>query len=155
MNVTLEIRNADLAAALEGVDAALWQVRSNVQLAMGSEFQEAVWDNIGDSGLDRPVPWPPLSPKYARRVGRNHATLYVSGALKHSIKLDNSDPEGCLVFFDGSVPYGMVHQFGGGNNIPARPYFPVDESGEVMPRTRERVEAAALEELNRSLKHYS
>lgn len=113
-----------------------------VQAAMGEMFLSITRSNIGDFGLDRPLDWPPLSPAYARKVKREHATLYVSGRLENAIKLEVSHEAAKVSTSDDSVPYAIVHQFGGGNNIPARPYFPILNS-EVTPFTQQQIKEAA------------
>lgn len=121
--------------------------------AMGSRLHELVLANFGIAGVDRPADWAPLSPDYARKVGRQIATLHVSGALKDAVKVGGSEGDSITVSVsDSDVPYATVHQHGGGNNIPARPYFPVDESGEVMPYTAGEVRAAGVAALKEALK---
>lgn len=113
------------------------EIKPVVQAAMGKEFFRIVRNNLGEGGEDRPF-WvePMLSPAYARKVGRPHATLLETGALRDAVELDATRPEGAVVSVsDNTLPYATVHQYGGGNNIPPRPYFPLDDSGNVMPYT--------------------
>ena len=127
------------------------EVKQPVQAAMGEMFYNVTRSNIGDFGLDRPTPWPPLSPSYARKVKRSHATLFETGNLENAIVVDTTSPDFAKVSTnDDSVSYALVHQFGGGNNIPARPYFPVKD-GEVTPFTKALILEAAETELKGAL----
>lgn len=122
------------------------------QMAMTWRLYEIIQNNFGEAGEDRPEEWVALSPAYAARVGRPHATLDVTGRLRYSIQVDGSGDDGGRVWIDpGAVPYALVHQFGGGNNIPARPYFPIREDGTFTPYTQaemtEAAEAAFVKEL--------
>lgn len=148
----LEISNAELEAMGLRVERNINLVKSDVQLAMAVEFQDAVDDNFGFLGIDRPREWPPLSPSYAAKVQRAHATLEVTGELRAAVKVDNSDFDHSKVYASNSdVPYAVVHQYGGGNNIPARPYFPLEPDGTVTEHTAGRVREAAIQELRRAL----
>lgn len=92
--------------------------------AGGRELRDIVRDNIGQSGVDRPAPWPPLTPRYAKRVDRSYATLLKSGRLKADVRLIVTYTY-AEVSCGETAPYAEVHQNGGGNKIPARPYFPI------------------------------
>lgn len=128
------------------------QARTPVQGAMAEKFFEIVRMNFGDFGFDRPIEWAPLSPDYARRVGREHATLLVSGRLAGAVKLDVTEERGRVSVSDQDVPYALAHQYGSDRrNLPARPYFPIDENGNPMPKTLELVNEAAREALAQSI----
>ena len=135
--------------------------RTEVQAAMALAFYEIVMGNIGGSfGVDRPSEWPPLTQAYAKRVNRSFATLEVTGALRNAVKINTDNPfQSTVSISNDDVPYALVHQFGGGNNIPARPYFPIEPGGSAeagvdfgpTPFAREWVLDAAREELRRAL----
>lgn len=150
--IEFNIDPASLSAFADKTEQDFWAVKSDAQLAMGVAFRDIVQDNFGPIGADRPSFWQALKPKYAKRVGRTFATLYVSGKLHNAVKLDNTKDEGCEVSVSNStVPYALVHQFGGGNNIPARPYFPVTPDGEVTPLTKAIVVQAAKDAVAQSI----
>lgn len=131
---------AHVLAQIEGV-------RQQVQQKMSETYYSVVMDNMGKEAWANK----PLSAAYARRVGRQLATLYVSGELKGSVALD---PEGANVSIsNGAVPYATVHQFGGGNNIPSRPYFPLEGADSPIgyEATVNVVTQAAGEEIRRLL----
>lgn len=147
MKISLNIRDSDLVSFSKEIRQKIEDAKPAVQAAMALEFQEIVLSNFGASGQYRPWSgWPPLSPAYARKVGRDFATLEVSGKLKNSIFVSADKAPDCMVVEadDARVPYSTVHQYGGGNNIPRREYFPVFDDGAMFyPEINDRVQAAA------------
>ena len=131
MNATLVIDRESLSALGVDIERATEDARLAAQEAAGEAMREVVMANIGEFGADRPQAWPPLSPAYAKKVRRTYATLEVTGLLRSNVKLAHLRDASIVHADDADVPYAVVHQFGGGNNIPARPYFPVTEDGEV------------------------
>lgn len=145
MKVTANIELGSLSAFESSFMQNMEALRPAAHAAMGQRFHEIVLGNFGIAGVDRPMSWAPLSPAYAKKVGREIATLFVSGRLKDSIMVGGANADSITVSVsNSSVPYATVHQ-NGGKNMPARPYFPIDENGQVMPWTESQiVEAAAL-----------
>lgn len=114
----------------EAVNRALSnsEVLAAVNGAMASRLHDIVLKNIGDTGIDRPNAWAPLSKRYAKRVKRSHATLRVSGDLIRSIRSAADWSHGEVWQDDSSVEYGPAHQFGEGH-MPLRPFFPIVGDG--------------------------
>ena len=91
----------------------------------------------------RPSPWAP------RKDGKSkHPLLIKSGALRQSIKWRLAGTNAVVVGSDKK--YGPYHQFGT-KNMPARPFFPIDAHGRLVPemarkinRTIERIYAEEL-----------
>src|SRR5882672_1036919 len=111
---------------LSGISRQLDIVQRQMLAAMAREFVNITKSNFGVMGVDRPRRWPPLSPKYQKRIKYfGPPTLIRSGVLMNSIRIGYIQNNRASVETD--VAYAAVHQFGGGNNIPARPYFPVVE----------------------------
>ena len=161
MTATLTIDQSELRALDGAVRAAVERARPHILKAMEGAMYDAVMDNFGPTGKDRPWPWHPLSEAYARRVGRKHATLQVSGALQASVQHYTfiAGDESCAVVSmdDGRVPYALAHHYGvpDGNrshpDLPARRVFPLDSSGEVLPATWVRVVEAARQAAREAL----
>jgi phage gpG-like protein len=125
-----------------------------MQAAMAAAYVDVVAGNLGNTGVDRPFAWAPLSPAYAKKMGRTHATLYVTGDLARAVKVDNSLAQHSTVSVsDDDVPYATAHQYGyPPHNLPARPYFPFDPTtGETTPFTLELVQQAAQDALDQHL----
>jgi phage gpG-like protein len=153
MIARLHITNASLAGFSREVKERIKAAQPKAELAMAESFQEAVLSNFGATGKYRPWSgWPPLSPAYAKKVGRDYATLEVSGRLKANVLLELNGAGNFEVTSDDErVPYATVHQTGGGNNIPQREYFPMHDDGTVYRQVSDLVqdaaEAALLKEL--------
>lgn len=126
------------------------EAKTPVQAAMGEKFFEIVRGNFGDVGVDRPFAWAPLSPAYAKRMGREHATLYVTGALEGAIKFETTEDAATVSVSNDDVPYATRHQYGEPSaNLPARPYFPIETNGTPLSFTEGEVQAAARAEFQK------
>jgi phage gpG-like protein len=124
---------------LRALDRAIEEGARKMAEAARDELRRSILSNFGRVGLYRPSVWPPLSPDYARRVRRPYATLLVTGRLRDSIRFEVTGTTVVAEVRDEDVPYASVHQYGGGNNIPARPYFPIDRDGEVIPTVMQNI----------------
>ena len=126
----------------EAVQAEFDEVRVPIQAAMAGRFKELVMENFGENGTSRPHEWEDLrSKKYARKVGRDYATLYVDGSLMDSVQIDPYNPDAAAVFSDSE--YASTHQWGDeSRNIAPRPFFPMTEAG-LTPYAIEEVTKAA------------
>lgn len=149
MMVEYELDAAWVAAELGEQVASLLNdpdVRMYVQEAMALRLKQLVQDNLGIVGRDRPKEWAPLNKRYAKRVMRPYATLYVSGQLSRSIK-HASYPDYAIVYQDyADCPYGEVHQDGEGK-MPERPFFPI-VNGELTPMAQYELFDAAIKALD-------
>lgn len=154
-----------LTGAMAAVQQRLEGARQPAQEAMADVFHGVVLANFGSIGFDRPHDWQPLSPKYAKRVGRQFATLYVTGALKGTVKKDAANVEAATVSManSGDVPYALAHHHGnppnfgwtapGSGALPARRVFPLDPANDaVMERTKNLVVRAAQDAVKEELK---
>ena len=149
MNITMEVSTSDLNAMVSGIDSMFDELKPKVQSAMAESFHGIVISNLGPTGIDRPLPWAPLSNHapyfYAQKVGRAYATLYETGLLASSISFNGDNPDAATVYVDdGICAYAARHQNGSGN-LPARPFFPISKDGEVTSYTNdEMVKVAGL-----------
>jgi phage gpG-like protein len=103
------------------------RIKVPCQDAMADRVYEIVDSNIGDTGKFRPHEWAALSEKYAKRVGRTHATLHLTGELRSSVDMAKGSPEASAVFTNS--PIAVYHQ-NGTEKMPDRPFFPI-ANGEV------------------------
>jgi phage gpG-like protein len=85
-------------------------------------------------------------PEVKKKVG---APLYKSGAMKHSIRIVDANNEHVLVGTDRF--YAKFHQFGT-KKMPARPFFPFDANGKLIPPALRNVQLSAAAALNKLLK---
>jgi phage gpG-like protein len=98
------------------------------------------------------VPWAALSPAYAKRKAADKKARYGLKKLKYTGVLFDSLaatilPDGVRVGTNVSVgkySLGAIHQYGAPKrNIPARPFLPLDPGGEILPQTKDRLNAIA------------
>jgi phage gpG-like protein len=121
--------------------------------AIAREFVSITKRNFGVMGVDRPRVWPPLSKNYQKRIRYfGPPTLVRSGVLMNSIHIGYISNTSASVETD--INYASVHQFGGGNNIPARPYFPVQQWAvpdefKLTPYAEAQLRAVAEREMKR------
>ncbi len=155
MMIEATMDQSEVNALSEHVQDQIEFAAMRVQAAMAAAYVDVIASNLGPWGIDRPFPWEPLSPGYAKKVGRKFATLYDTGAMARAVKTDNSKAYASEVSIsDGDVPYATAHQYGyPPNNLPARPYFPFNpQTGETTPFTLELVRQAAEDELASTLR---
>ncbi len=149
LDIRLEPNSQDLLDMGAEVERHFESIKLEVQAAMAAAFYEIVMGNFGTIGTDRPWDWSPLSPAYARKVGRSYATLHVTGALQASVKQDATSPDAASVSMsDADVPYATAHHYGvPGRNLPARRVFPLDLAGHVTQFSSDYVVDAAKTKL--------
>lgn len=145
----IRLTQDSLTPGLRQILGSLPQAKRRILKRVGERFAEAAKENIGHSGPDRPTRWKSLSSKYAKRVKRPYATLKVSGALQDSIHSQTPTESSVTVVADSD--YAAVHQLGGGNNIPERPYFPVTASGQLTAKAEAELTAIVESEISRLL----
>jgi phage gpG-like protein len=147
MNFEVQITESDFPEITDIFD----RVKVSCQDAMAGRFAEICRENIGlDLGTNRPDVWPPLSPRYAQRVGRDEATLFVTGNLFNSIQTKTGDYD-CAECFSDS-PYAIAHQEGDeSKNLPARPFFPISQGGFITPFAESECLRVCRDELQRQL----
>lgn len=156
MRITANISVDQLSAKNIGVRllARLEKARTPVHRAMAGQFRQCTLDNFGASGSFRPHQWAKLSPRYARKVGRDYATLNVTGKLRSAIKMSANSDKGKVSVSSAECDYALAHQFGyDANNLPARPYFPIYTNGEIMWPVQRLVKNAAQLALTANLRN--
>ncbi len=153
MTYHLNIPSSELDRVAQELERKIELMRSDVQLAMAEAFEETVLNNFGPVGEDRPFDWPPLSPAYAKKVGRTYATLYVTGAMKQAVKIESAMESADVVLSDSDCAYATPHHklSAAPPGLPTRRVFPIDEANEVTPMTTAKVVNAADEALRRML----
>lgn len=152
MKVEMSVSRQELTGLESFLAEAFDSCRPALLDAMSGRFLEVVHGNFGIAGVDRPNQWAPLSPAYAKKVGREIATLRLTGALEAAIVRGGFEGDSVTVSVSNSdVPYATVHQTGS-TRMPKRPYFPIDDQGEVLDWTRGQVIESAQEALGRELK---
>ncbi len=154
MNVTLKITQDTLSPALKKIaDSMVLVEKRRLLRALGEKFLQMTKENFGATGKWRSQGWKPLTKNYQKRIRYyGPPKLVLRGTLKSSIRLA-VDSNRALVFTDSE--YAAVHQWGGGNNIPPRPYFPVYGSGDNVRLTKRaefELQNVLQSELNRMIR---
>jgi phage gpG-like protein len=155
MSLSARITRDDVSPAFNKLDAALSRLGPILE-AVGLEVVSITQRAFSDSSL-RVAPW-------ARKRDGSAATLIQSGVLRQSIRITNIGDTTVTVGSDRV--YAAIHQLGGviepkaGKKlrftvggvtyfvsrvtIPARPFFPIDKSGNLSSLAQRKV-AAVLE----------
>jgi phage gpG-like protein len=126
MQINITKTQDSVTPALQGILRAFGnQGRRRLLIGAGNELVRQIKSNFGQpSGKYKEQNWPPLSKAYAKRVGRSHATLKVSGALQNSIKMNA--PRSSYIEIYTKSPYAAAHLFGSKKqHIPKRNWMPV------------------------------
>src|SRR5574343_1931252 len=112
MIIEAEIDPSAVAQLSRDMQDELEFAAMGMQAAMAAAYVDVVASNLGESGVDRPFAWAPLSPAYAKKVGRTHATLYVTGELARAVKVDDSLAQHSTVSVsDSDCSYAVAHQY--------------------------------------------
>ena len=149
MELTVRITQDTISRDIDRLSRELSAgMRRQMMAEIGREFVNITKQNFGVNGPHRPAYWPSLKPSYQKRIkysgppqllGRGGRDSTLRDSIQIGYVTDNS------VTVETNVEYAAVHQFGGGNNIPARPYFPVMSNVygefELTPYAQERVNA--------------
>lgn len=125
--VNITINDESLLRSLRALDLAATELKPVMRKIAGTLLAETQF-NFLDEG--RPGWLPSLAAQ-----ARNGQTLQDTGRLMGSIATEHDDRQAAI---GTNVIYGPIHQFGGkvGRNksvtLPARPYLPMTESGELQ-----------------------
>ena len=132
MNIDIKVDTSKFDKMLADVPAALARAQSHALKEIGAEVESQV-ELAFKHPQYRPSPW---APRQKSKRDDGHPLLIKSGALRQSIgwKLQGSD----TVVIGTDRKYAGYHQFGT-KHMPARPFFPVDKSGNLTPRMRSKI----------------
>ena len=146
MNISLQLDERTLT---QTVERQIVDVQQPVQQAMAEQFRDIVMSNFGETGLDRPAPWPPLSDRsaigraYIRKVGRTYATLYLTGAMAGAVRQTDGPDGSSVSLSDTDVAYATRHHDGQG--VPKRRVFPILDDGNITDKSKAMtIDAAAI-----------
>ena len=145
MSITVSIANEELAKMTDAILGAIESAQPAVEEHMAKVYCDIVKSNIGDSGPAREIEWAPLVPWYAKKVGRSHATLRVTGELLASIKPVQNTVE-------ANSSYAAAHQEGVlSKNLPRRPFFPMKANNDPTEYAQNAMQNAAADKLSEVL----
>lgn len=107
------------------------QGRRRLLFQLIGDLQDISMLNFGDHGINRPAVWAALSEKYAheKKKGNMTPTLILKGDLLAGFVNQIGADSASLT---NIVDYADQHQFGVAyKKLPPRPFYPVDDSGEL------------------------
>ena len=144
------------AAKMEGlIEQKVESVKLHVAEAMTATAYDIVMRNFGPTGVDRPLPWAPLSNRapyfYAAKVGRPFATLRVTGAMEQAVRHNVTTDGGKVSLSDDDCSYATKHHFGT-DILPIRRVFPINLDETVTDYTQNAVIEAAATALEAELR---
>lgn len=125
MQIRLTKISDSVTPQLENIIKAISSQGLRRTLVYGAnKFVEMTKQNFGNQGRYREEQWPPLSEKYAKRIGRRNATLKVSNDLYNSIKIGAPRMNYIEIFTTNK--YAAAHTFGSPKiKLPKRNFWPV------------------------------
>ena len=143
--ITITVDTSQLDRKLADIPEALARAQRKALDDIGQHIVSDTTRAFKNPAL-RPSPWAPRKKDYPHQLLIKHPHGGLRVSIKH--RLEGTD----TVVVGSDKKYAPYHQFGT-KNMPARPFFPIDEHGQLTPRIMRKikadVEAAYKEELDR------
>ena len=144
--ITVTIDTSDLTRKLEDFPEALARAQQNALKVIGNVVKNHTTDAFTHPEY-RPSPWAPRKPS---KRDDGHKLLIKSGDLQQNFRSVVTGPDTVVV--GTKVEYAGYHQFGT-KHMPARPFFPIDEHGQLTPTVqrdiKDNVEAIYKKEIDK------
>lgn len=125
INVTVSVDTSKFDRMMSNIPGALARAQRNALSSIGEHVASEATRAFREPSL-RPSPWAPRKNSKAK-----HPLLIKSGSLRQSISWRITAPDTVQVGSDKK--YAGYHQQGT-KKMPARPFFPIDKSGQLTPR---------------------
>ena len=142
--ITVTIDTSNLTRKLADFPEALARAQRNALKVIGNVVKNHTTEAFRNPN-DRPSPWAPRKDTKA-----THPLLIKSGDLRRNFRSVVTGPDTVVV--GTKVKYAGYHQFGT-KNMPARPFFPIDEHGQLTPTVqrdiKDNVEAIYKKEIDK------
>lgn len=132
ISVTVGVDTSKFDKLLHDFPAALARAQRNALSSIGAHVASEATRAFRDPEL-RPSPWVPRKDKKAK-----HPLLIKSGSLRQSISWRITAPD--TVQIGSDKKYAGYHQQGT-KKMPARPFFPIDKSGQLTTRIMGKINA--------------
>lgn len=144
ITVEVKVDTSKFDRAMADFPEALARAQQNALKVIGNVVKNHTTEAFRDASL-RPSPWAPRKDKKA-----THPLLVRSGDLRDNFRAVVTGLDTVVV--GTKVKYARYHQHGT-KNMPARPFFPVDASGQLtdgaMRDIKDNVEAIYKKEIDR------
>ena len=147
MKVEINVDTSKFDRVLSDLPGAMARARRKALMDIGDEVRTQA-DLAFKHANRRPSPWAP------RKSGGTWPLLvkHPYGGLRASINRELVGDDTVVVGTDKE--YAGYHQFGT-KHMPARPFFPLDKSGDLTPRVKQKIiriaERTMAEEFRRTL----
>lgn len=132
INVTVSVDSSKFDRMMSDIPGALARAQRKALLSIGAHVASEATRAFREPTL-RPSPWVPRKDKKAR-----HPLLIKSGSLRQSMSWRITAPD--TVQIGSDKKYAGYHQQGT-KKMPARPFFPIDKSGQLTPRIMGKINA--------------
>ena len=129
MNIEVKVDTSKLDRLLADFPVALARAQRQALMDIGDEVKSQVQRAFKHPQY-RPSPWAP------RKSGGKWPLLIKSGKMQQSIDRNLVGNNTVVVGTDSK--YAGYHQTGT-KNMPARPFFPVDKAGNLLPRVQRKI----------------
>ena len=149
VNIEIKVNTAKFEQALSDLPDAIARAQRVALNQIGNTVKNRAIDAFRQPHY-RPSPWAPRK----NNVDPERPLLYKHGDMLHSIAYKVTAPD--TVVIGSKAEYAKFHQTGT-KHMPARPFFPVDKSGNLMPDVHEKimrkVEKAFADEIKKTFGH--
>ena len=127
--ITITVDTSQLDRKLADIPAALARAQRVALLEIGNVVKKHAREAIKNPHL-RPSTWEPRKKKY------KHPPLLKTTNMWNSINSKVTGPDTVVVGTPHA--YALYHQHGT-KHMPARPFFPIDEYGQLMPMVMDQI----------------
>ena len=129
--ITVTIDTSDLTRKLADFPEALARAQRNALKVIGNVVKNHTTEAFRHPTY-RPSPWAPR-----KDTKSTHPLLIKSGDLRRNFRSVVTGPDTVVV--GTKVKYAGYHQFGT-KHMPARPFFPIDERGQLTPAMKSKID---------------
>ena len=126
--ITITVDTSRFDRMMADFPAAMERARRKALNQIGNTVKNRAFDAFLSPSL-RPSPWPPRKDKKS-----THKLLIRSGDMRQNLRYVVTGPD--TVVIGTKVKYARYHQHGT-KNMPARPFFPIDRYGNLLPDVRD------------------
>ena len=135
MNIEITVDTSRFDRKMADFPDAMARAQRNALVVIGNSVKNLATDAFKNPAL-RPSPWAPRK----NNADPGRPLLYKSGELKQNFRSVVTSPETVVV--GTKVKYARYHQHGT-KKMPARPFLPVDKSGQLMPDVERKIRKIA------------
>ena len=132
ISVTVSVDTSKFDRMMSDIPGALARAQRNALSSIGEHVASEATRAFREPSL-RPSPWAPRKDTKAK-----HPLLIKSGDLRDNFRAVVTGPDTVVV--GTKVEYASYHQQGT-KHMPARPFFPIDKSGQLTPRIMGKINA--------------